>query len=266
MISRLISVLIISFWLLMTGLLMRAIWFPGDSRLDKISPGAVFRVIAARGEPSHLDIYENRRVVGKLNVSPMSPQLSGRRQKIRLHLDGTLDLRIQAQKLTVTGDVLLSHDGELTGMNLKLLLKSQRLELTIRQDEPDQEPVLKLTMLGMTLLDTSENVREGEVLEGNPSIALLLSFAGISPADSESIRQKANVEASATNLDARQGDFELSGRKHRGYVISVLRHNTPAFRMCVENTGQIMSIETPTSYRLITDDLNERDVQPAPAD
>lgn len=263
MISRLISILIIGFWLLMTGLLMRAIWFPGDSRLDKISPGAVLRVIAARGEPSHLDIYENRRVVGKLNVSPMSPQLSGKKQKIRLHLDGTLDLRIQAQKLTVTGDVLFSHEGELAGIDLKLLLKSQKLELTIRQDGAGQEPTLRLTMLGMTLLDTSRNVREGEVLEANPSIALLLSFAGISPADLESARQKAEVEASATSLDARQGEFELSGRKHRGYVISVLRQNTPAFRMCVENTGQIMSIETPVSYRLITDDINERDAVPS---
>jgi hypothetical protein len=262
--SRSISFLIIGFWLIMTGLLLRAIWFPGDSQLDRISPGAIFRVIAARGDSSHLDIYEGRQIVGKLNVTPMPMsdpgQVIGRVGLTKLHVDGTLDLRLQALKLTATGDILLGHEGELAGIDLRLQIKSQKLELTIRQDGPGIEPSLKLTMAGIPLLDTSGNLSEGSELEANPAAALLLSLAGLSPEDLRSVQLKAEMESAATKVDARQGEFELNEVKHRGYVISVLRHGTPSFRMCVENTGQILSIDTPTSYRLVADDLSERGI------
>ncbi len=241
----------------MTTLLMRAIWFPADSQLDVVSPGAVFRLIAARGEASHLDIYENRRVVGKLNITPASPQLPGDTQEIRIHLDGNLELRLVAQRLSINGNFVLSHEGDLVGMDFKLEVKAQKLKLTLNQPSREQAPVMKLTLGGLLLLDTSQTVKNEAGIESNPSVALLLGLIGMSSADFDAMRRQAHVEAASTVVDARQGEFELNGSKHRGYILSLRKQGNASFRLCVENTGRIVSIETPTSYQLLSDELNE---------
>lgn len=254
-IPRLFSILIIGFWLVMTSLLLRAIWFPEHSRLDAVNPGAVVRLVAARGEPSHLDIYENRKIVGRLNVTPLSPQIPGGTEEVLLHLDGHLDLRLPAKRLMMNGKLAFNHGGALTGMDFKLSMRAPKLELTLRQASGQEIPVARLLLGGTPLFDSSQ-MKEGDAgMESNPTAMLLLGLMGMSPAEFDRMRQAARKEADATAVDARQGDFEIGGREYQGYILSVLKNGTSTFRVHVENTGQILSIETPTSYRLLSDGI-----------
>lgn len=258
--SRFLSFLIVSFWLVMTGLLMRAIWFPADSRLDVVSPGAVFRLIAARDEASHLDIYDDRKVVGKLNITPTSRQLPGDKREVSMDLSGNLNLRggiLAAGQLSLKGNFVLSHEGDLKGMDLKIQVKSPAMELRLKQAAGEEDPLITFTVGGMKVMDTSEKNQMGEGRGENTAFAgLLLGLVGISSGELDSMRQQAAAEAAATTLDARQGEFDLQGSAHRGYILSVRKAGKTSFRFCVENTGQIVSIETPTSYHLLTDELN----------
>ncbi|RYD38025.1 MAG: hypothetical protein EOP86_01995 [Verrucomicrobiaceae bacterium] len=253
MIPRLFSILIIGFWLVMTSLLMRAIWFPEHSRLDAVNPGAVVRLVAARGEPSHLDIYEGRKIVGRLNVTPLSPPIPGGTDEVLLHLDGHLELRLPARRLMMSGKLAFNHGGGLTGMDLTLSMRAPKLKLTLKQASGQEIPVARL-LLGGTLLFDSSQIKESDAgMESNPTVMLLLGLMGMSPAEFDQVRQAARREADATAVDARQGDFEIEGVEHHGYLLSVLKNGASTFRVYVENTGQILSIETPTSYRLLSE-------------
>lgn len=241
----------------MTGLLMRAIWFPADSRLNVVSPGAVFRIIGTRGEESLLNIMENRKQVGTLTVSPV-PRTADQQGDVRIRAKGKIRLKggiLPPRELKFEGDFAVNSQGELSRLDLTLRMREEQLEMMLRMDSPEAEPSLRLTRGGMTLVDT-RNAESGSKLEASPFAAILLGMVGMSPGEVTELRQQASAEASATTAEARQGEFEIEGVPHRGYLITVRNRGQKSFRLCVGSTGQILSIETPTSYQMISRDLS----------
>lgn len=240
----------------MTGLLMRAIWFPADSRLNVVSPGAVFRIIGTRGEESALNIMENRKQVGTLTITPAS-RAADQQGDVQIGIKGKIRLKggiLPPRQLIFDGDFSVNFVGELSRLNLTLSMKEEMLVMELRMDSPKAEPSITLSRGGMTLLDT-RNVELGSRLEASPFAAILLGMVGLSPGEVTELRQQATAEASATTVEARQGEFEIEGIPHRGYLITVLNRGQKSFRVCVGNTGQILSLETPTSYQMISADL-----------
>ncbi len=243
----------------MTGMLVQSIWFPADSRLMKVEPGAVFQLIAARGEASALDVYDDRRIVGQITI--LATQLrQGTRHPIKLRLNGRMnpDLPLLAGvKLELDSWAELDHDGDITAFDLKLETGKNGMILKISQTGPEAPPTLLLTQAGLVILDSKALPKENA--ESSPLATFLLGILGISQAELTAIRQQAGADASKMVMEARQGKFDLAGRERQGFVVTLGAPGRRGFRMCVENTGEIVLLETPVAYQFLTESL-----RPAP--
>ena len=239
----------------MTGMLVQSIWFPADSRLMKVDPGAVFQLIAARGEPSALDIYDDRRIVGQITI--LATQLrQGARHPMKLRLNGRMnpDLPLLAGvKLELESWAELDHAGDITAFDLQLSTGKNGMILKISQTNPGVPPTLLLTQAGTVLLDSG--TRPQENAETSPLATLLLGMLGISQAELTAIRQQAGTDASRMVIEARQGKFDLAGRERQGFVVTLGAPGRRGFRMCIENTGEIVLLETPVAYQFVTESL-----------
>jgi hypothetical protein len=248
-------VIIIGFWTVMTGMLVQSIWFPADSRLMKVDPGAVFQLIAARGEPSALDVYDDRRIVGQITI--LATQLrQGARHPIKLRLNGRMnpDLPLLAGvKLELESWAELDHGGEVLAFNLRLATGKNGMVLQVSQPGPEVPPSLLLTQSGAVLLDSGALPRENA--ESSPLATFLLGLLGISQAELTAIRQQAGADASKMVIEARQGKFDLAGRERQGFVVTLGAPGRRGFRMCIENTGEIVLLETPVAYQLVTESI-----------
>ena len=239
----------------MTGMLVQSIWFPADSRLMKVDPGAVFQLIAARGEPSALDIYDDRRIVGQITILATQYR-QGARRPIKLRLNGRMkpDLPLMAGvTLELESWAELDHEGDITAFDLDLKTGKNGMILKISQTGPKVPPTLRLTQAGTVLLDSAALPQENA--EASPLATFLLGMLGISPAELAAIRQQAGADASRMVIEARQGKFDLAGRERQGFVVTLGAPGRRGFRMCVENTGEIVLLETPVAYQLVTESL-----------
>lgn len=239
----------------MTGMLVQSIWFPADSRLMKVDPGAVFQLIAARGESSALDIYDDRRIVGQLTILATQYR-QGARQPIKLRLNGRMnpDLPLLAGvKLTLESWAELDHDGDITAFDLELKTGENGMILKISQTGPKVPPTLRLTQAGTVILDSAALPQENA--EASPLATFLLGMLGISQAELAAIRQQAGTDASRMVIEARQGKFDLAGRERQGFVVTLGAPGRRGFRMGIENTGEIVLLETPVAYRFLTESL-----------
>ena len=195
MAPRLFSVIIIGFWTVMTGMLVQSIWFPADSRLMKVDPGAVFQLIAARGEPSTLDVYDDRKIVGQVTITATQLR-QGARHPVKLRINGRInpDFPLLAGvKLELESWAELDHGGGITAFDLRLSTGKNGMSLQVSQSGPDVSPMLLLDQGGMVILDSKTLPQENA--ESSPLESFLLGVLGISQTELTAIRQQAEVDA-----------------------------------------------------------------------
>ena len=156
----------------MTGILLRSIWFPADSRLTEVNPGAVFQLIAARGEPSALDIYEGRRIVGNLSVLALPGRSPERGLVTNLKLNGQINLNnllLPATRLDLNSQMELDRDGVAHSFLLTLSTTQPKLKLAVGQTSPGAAPSVYLEQNGNVLIDS--HLPEHSKPEANPMVA-----------------------------------------------------------------------------------------------
>ena len=256
--TRLLTIAIVGFWLVMSGMLVQSIWFPADSRLAIVNPGAVFELIMARGEPIALDIYDDRRVVGNVTINTTRLQ-QDLPHPIRLKINGEMALShplLFGRHLAISSWVDLDRDAKTDTFSLELFLSRKDglklkddFKLTLAQSGPEAFPGLTIKQ-GTSILFDSAGLSPDR-LEDNPMVTLVLATLGISQKDLAAVRERAANEADELAIEARQGQFDLAGEKRQGFVLRLGRAGQPGFRLCVENTGEIVQLETPTSFKLI---------------
>ncbi|MDB6071199.1 MAG: hypothetical protein JWL81_2370 [Verrucomicrobiales bacterium] len=257
--ARLLTIVIISFWFVMTGMLMKSIWFPADSLLAEVQPGAVFQLIAARGEASVLDIYDDRKIVGHLNIQTNRFRHS-QRHTIKVRMNGKVSLThplLAGTSLEIMSWVDFDHAGEILAFDAQFSTGRNALVLKMSQTNRAAAPEIVLTNNLKVIFDSK--TFPTDKLESNPVISLLLATVGITPTELEAMRKQAETQASEFEIVAREGSFDLNGNERQGYILKMGLPGRPGFRLCVENTGEIVRLETPTTFQLITETIRPLD-------
>jgi hypothetical protein len=263
--ARLLTISIIGFWLVMSGMLVQSIWFPADSRLSHVNPGAVLQLIGARGEPSVLEIYDDRKIVGRLSVQAnrIPSTQPDRRPLVKMTLNGRMQLKhplFAGVNLTLDALAVLDHGGEVRSFHLNLSTGANGLLLIAAQPKPDAGVLIRLTQDRKEIFNSS--IDPTKPLEENPWISALLTSFGVSPDDLMAVRRRAESQAAGVGVDARQGEFEIEGRKRQGFVLKFGTSGQPGYRLSVENTGEIVRLETPTAYHLLSEGLRPPNITP----
>ncbi len=251
---------------LMTTLLVRSILFPENSQLATASPQAICELFASRSEGTDMDIYEGDTITGQCRITPLSgPPIPSRRlESVRVALNGTLQLRgpfASFGQLALNSRFDLSVTGDITSFDLNLRLPKADPPIDLRIDQPKGAawPAITLTR-GTTIAFTSNSGAEPDA--ATKSLLLWLSSTlGINPDQLASLSKPPSASTPSASLSARAGRITVANSSTDGFILARSdAGSNRAFRLYIASTGEILRIETPSSFNLLSDSFRPPDI------
>lgn len=249
MFHRLTIIAIVAFWLVMTGLLVRLELAPEQSSVLDVPVALVWQNMFTHGEPSVLNITENKLPIGIFSLQPRAAA-----QQRSLHFSGNLWLRLPAltrQRILWEGVVELTPD---------LSVQSLRLGLTLR------DPACRI---GLFLNETAQTLRF-DVTQGASVLAsgtfplnaaglqAALPLTGLDPqtlaAFLPALAAPSAKSASSLAVTAKQTRFIFHGEKISAFQVTLHQGDTPLAEIYVSQLGQVLAANTAFGYSLLAQD------------
>ena len=248
------TVAIFAFCGTMTTLLVRSIYFPEESRLAEASPAAIFELFASRSEGSDMDVYEGPTITGRARITPLTgpPNPDRRIDSLRFAINGTLLLRgpfAQYGQLSLSSRLNVASTGEVSNydISLRLLKADPPIDLRVIQQNHQPWPAITLTRGTTTLFQSNSGAKPDAATQS--LLDLVLSASGIT-ADLSA------PDTTPATISARGGRITVADRSLDGYIVSLSHPSQPAaFRISLAATGELLRIETPAGFELLSDDL-----------
>jgi hypothetical protein len=259
--SRLAAAVIILFWLVMTGLLVRMQCFPGASELLPVPADHLFKLAFQHEQPSDLILFQGQDRVGNFQVQPHRFPPSAGDARNQLALTGFMDLHlpgVDAHHMTLRGVFDLDDRDAV-----------RRFELTATLPQPapaphwhagaapaPRPPSLVIVLEGEPAISRYHYVvRQGDVVDaeqtGTPAELLdlpELHDLGIDPAAIGGILQQ---QAAAMEVTARRSVMHAKGEDMDTYEVSLRQSGTLQATIQLSQLGQILEVKTNAGYSLL---------------
>ncbi len=269
MLVRFAQIAITVFWLVMTTLLFRLVFFPEETRLAEVPPQLVLERFLGRRAPSNLLILDGNREVGSVTISPGRINETERRKAIELGRPGeaaAIELSLagmvnvpalappgqgdrNAGRMRFTGRVWLGFDHELAFVLFEAQLPGVPDPLTLEVHPQAERTVLRRGK--EVLLDTAGGA---EVSELNAQATLLMSAWGLQMPDGlEGLADEDGV--SPPSIIAREGLVTIGGHRFSAYLLDLPLPWGGELRFVLTKAGELMRIDGLLAYQIIVDDF-----------
>lgn len=248
--------MIIGFWVVMTFLLVRMVWFPEQSRLVEVPPSMVLQLFVRQDSvATEMHIYSPKAErIGLVHIATreQSPDSEGR-PRFDLMVNGRLEDPATAGEVpptmtwNATSEVV---DGEeLSRLRFNLRMPASDFEVSMQRS--DDEPLnYTVKQAGRTLIDSSEPGGQAAML--GPAGRLLpglmpgLDALGGGPAALESGQWEDALE-----IDARETTIEFGGRPRPGYRLQTRLLGRHGAVIEFTGAGELLRVQTDDGYLLI---------------
>jgi hypothetical protein len=244
-VPRVVTALIVCFWLVMTTLLVRMQLNPNGSTLMVVPPSHLFKLMFTHEQLSELEILDGTDRIGNLMIRPKTDEEHNSRT---LTFVANLSLRLPG----VAKRQRISWDGTVL-MDRSYAVKS--VDLGWNSPEPPYHLHLDLSgdrkSVTYEIKQGSQTVHKASMSLDQEGLTSLLREAGIDP----SIVQGFPGTISAPAVTARQTEMRVRNEKIVAYLLSVSQGDTALVEMYVSQIGQVMSVKTITNYSLATEDV-----------
>jgi hypothetical protein len=253
MIWRAAAVLTVLFWAVMSGLLVRDVYFPEASRFAVVPPKVVIDLFLRQSDSfgSQLHLYHHREKIGHASF-----QVS---QRIKPNHQTVYD--ILARGVVEQPDDEDRRHVEASWSVACILADAERWQhLTIFADFPRRDASLKmswsdnqdapdlLVKQGRRVIMNSQDVKL--LLGGGQEglLALLPMLAGGMPAG--------GAGPNAMKLQAREGLMMLAGRERKCFVLTLPLFGMHEVKMLFTEAGELARIDMPDGYSLLEPTIN----------
>ena len=253
MLTRALSILIIGFWLIMIGLLVRKELGPGGTALREVPVGHVIKLLLMHGEASDLNIFNDKLCLGHLHIHPhMHKDTRSRVIDFVGHLQ-ILVPGMERQRVAWDGELELEKDLATRRFTLGLTFRdptipekfASRLQVTI-------SPVEKLI---------TWTVRSGD-RPPEPPVSYSLDEAGMQRALRELIPDQSMLQMFQNQtktvappvIRAHQSHLLYHGQRLDTYLVTVQQSGQTLLEFDVTQLGTIVRAKTITGYSLSPDD------------
>lgn len=248
MIWRAAAVLTVLFWAVMSGLLVRDVYFPEASRFAVVPPKVVIDLFLRQSESfgSNLHLYHHREKIGHASF-----QINH-----RIKPNHQLVYDVLARGVVEQPDEKDRRLVEATWSVGCILAEAERWQhLTISADFPRRDASLKmswnenqttpdlLVKQGQRVIMNSQDVK---MLFGggqNGMLALLPMLGGGMP--------RSGDDADTMKLHAREGMMTLAGRERKCYVLTLPIFGQHEVKMLFTEAGELARIDLPDGYSLL---------------
>ena len=237
--------LIVGFWLAMTGLLVVRELYPDATRLNAVSVNYVGGLIFQHGQSSDLQIYDAGKEVGYLHLQPR-PDLETKGGRL-LEYHGMITLNplgMARQRLSWSGKFVLDTKHE-----LKTLYVSISTQEPIHQLEMDIDAQAKTAKF--TVHANGRKVDESTITLDMPGLMKLLGRIGIEPAALQPLLATP-PSAPAPEVTAYQSSTRLNGETVGTYQLNIKVTGQTFLEAHVSQLGQILRLDLPLfGYKMV---------------
>jgi len=243
---RILTGVIVCFWLVMTFELVRLEINPDRSDLLTVPPSHVLKLMFTHGQTSELDVVENGSPVGNMSLTPKTDSETDNHS---LDFSGNILVRIPnaPKKQRVSWDGILKMDHS---------YKTSNLQLTVNLLPVNPREIAYHVHLN---LDPVAKEVEYEVKEGDQSIKKS-SFSADTQGVSSLLRDEfgldttflANIHSNIATptLSAKQTEIKIRTEKTIAYLLSIEQGETVVAEIYVSQLGQILTTKTIFGYNL----------------
>jgi hypothetical protein len=235
--------LIVGFWLAMTGLLVVREVFPEATRLNHVPVHYVGGLFFQHAQSSDLQIYDAGNEVGYLHLQP---RLNADKATRVLEYHGMITLNplgLGKQRLSWTGAVTMSERNEMRRLQITLSTQEPPSQLHILVDAEAKNAKFEVRSNGHVVDESTISLdREG--------LAKLISRAGLETVAIQQLMASGGA-APEPELSAYQSSTQLNGETVSTYLVSMKVSGQTLFEAHVSQLGQVLRAQTPLfGYKL----------------
>jgi hypothetical protein len=239
MLHRIFAILIVGFWLAMTGLLIIREVFPEATRLNHLPVSYVGGLFFQHGQSSDLQIYDAGNEVGYLHLQPRI-SVDKKTRVLEYHGMMTVNpLGMTKQRLSWTGSLRMNERNEMRRMEVVLSTQEPSTQLRIIVDSEANNAEFSVRADG-NLVDQSTITLDRE------GLAKLLSRAGLETAAFQQLLAVSPTAATpAPELSAYSSSTRLNGETVSTYLVTMKLSGQTLFEAHVSQLGQVLRAHTP---------------------
>ncbi|SKA92600.1 hypothetical protein SAMN02745166_01917 [Prosthecobacter debontii] len=247
MLWRILSALIVLFWAMMTGLIIRDTYFPDYSRFAVVPPRFVFDLFLSEAAAFNntLHLYHEKERIGHTTFT--------------IRKDGGEDQVQVLYALLASGMVTFpvpnAKDQDLNFRLTAELEDAERwhsLDLELKSGSADLFAVIQWKVGDE--LPQVEVKKGGQVVMNTEMMKTMMAMKGAFGGGFEWLAELGTAQsavAEASPLHAREGIMELAGKKRRCYIVTWQVFQTEEIRIYFTEVGELARIELPQDYRFI---------------
>lgn len=239
-------ILIVLFWLTMTGLLLRNEIKPGDSALREVPPGHVVKLLLHHHQESKLNIVSDKMRLGQLLIEPKTRKEDGMR---------VIEFKGSALLLIPGGDrQKLAWDGEME-MDKELTIHRFRMGVTTHELERLRSEVVILPAENVAhyTLSAANGVLERQDYSLDEKGAHdVMRQLGVDPS---MLPVGPLPQAKAPVVKAHQSSIDVHGERMDTYQITVESNGQTLIECHVNQLGVVVKASTILGYSFVMDDL-----------
>jgi hypothetical protein len=242
---RYLAALIVGFWLLMLGLLIRLQIYPEGSDVLSVPPEHVIGLMFTHGQPSDLSIQTaSGQRIGSVALRPSLLNDVGERSfgftgNVQLQLPGIAKQRIVWESQTRLDAELAPLDSQ-----VQLTMREPNYQLTVSVSPKEKIAHYEL-FSGANLVDASSvDLTEAGLEE-------LLRRLGFDPTGLKALR----TGSATPEVKAKRTKFSVRGEEIEAYRITLRQDDQIMAEAYVSQLGQVLILKTSLGFRLVQDDL-----------
>jgi hypothetical protein len=256
MLYRTCAALIVVFWLVMAGLLVRQHVGDGDAALREVPVGHVVKLLLTHEQPSDLNIFSEKRRLGHMRIHPRLA--AGERPRVVEFSGNMLTMLPGAPRQRMLWDG--SWELEKT-----LATRQFTIGLTFREGMNTDAGAFRTLVTATPSDDPAKNflrwtLHHGDRLMDDRRIAL--DAAGleaairdlVDPAVLEMIQGRKRT-LSPPVVKAHHSTMLIHGERIQTYLVSIGQNGQTLLEADISQLGQILRAKTLIGYTLMPDDL-----------
>ena len=246
MFARTAAILIVVFWLTMTGLLVRKEAGPGDSTLREIPIGHVVKLLFLHEQASELNIINEKLRLGHLHIQP---RVRKETESRAIEFSGYLQFPIPG-----SARQRVAWDGEWE-MEQSLATRRFRLGVTVHDPAHLRGEVVILPASNRAhyeLRGNSGTIEQQDYSLDQAGLREVLHFLGMDPLllPSAPIR-----DTPPPRIRALQSSMEIHGEHIDTYLVTIENNEQTLLEFHVSQLGQVLRAKTFLGYTLAPDDI-----------
>ncbi len=248
MIWRVAAILAVLFWAVMSGLLVRDVYYPEASRFAVVPPRVVLDLFLRHSESfgSTLHLYHHREKIGHASFQ-ISRRIKPNHQLVYDVLArGVVEEAVQgkeARRIGATWNVacILADAERWQHVTLSADFPSHEASMKITWDDKQTTPEV-LVKQGERVVMNSQDMQKIMGFGSEGAFSMLSMLGGM---------PKGAVAPDATSLHAREGVMTLAGRERKCFVLALPILGSHEVKMILTEAGELARIDLPEGYALL---------------